>query len=192
MSLFFRVRAFDVKGLFVVVFGTWFSNFGFICSKNRKGERSFECRMAPLTELIILCLHTVCDHPEPKLEPRLSWPCSEGKSLMQAGGVLFCIFCSETIFWPVSRSILKRQRALLSQVPINIFDGWTFFLIRRLERERRLLSIASSLVSSVVVGSKSRCGLHLFPGFLWLMKKQETSNQVRRYCLIKGSLSYSN
>lgn len=98
MSLFFRVRAFDVKGLFVVVFGTWFSNFGFICSKNRKGERSFECRMAPLTELIIQCLHTACDHPEPKHEPRPSSPHSEGKSLMQAGGVLFCIFCSETIF----------------------------------------------------------------------------------------------
>lgn len=94
MSLSFRVRAFDVKGLFVVVFGTWW----FICSKNHKGERSFGCRMAPLTELIILCLHIVCDHPEPKLAPRLSSPHSEGKSLMQAGGVLFCIFCSETRF----------------------------------------------------------------------------------------------
>lgn len=77
---------------------TWFSNFGFICSKNRKGEQSFGCRMAPLTELIILCLHTVCDHPEPKLEPRPSSLHLEGKSLMQAGGVLFCIVCSETIF----------------------------------------------------------------------------------------------
>lgn len=98
MSLSFRVRAFDVKGLFVVVCGTWFSNLGFICSKIHKGKRSFGCRMAPLTELIILCLHTVCDHPEPKLAPRLSSPHLVGKSLTLAGGVLFCIFCFETIF----------------------------------------------------------------------------------------------
>lgn len=173
MSLYFRVRAFDVKGLFVVVCGTWFSNLGFICSKIHKGKRSFGCRMAPLTELIILCLHTVCDHPEPKLALRLSSPHSVGKSLTLAGGVSFCIFCFETIFLPVSRSVLKQQRALLSQVPINIFDGWTVFLTRRLERERRPLSIASFVVWSVVVGLKSRCGWHLFPGFLQWRNKEK-------------------
>lgn len=95
----FRVHSFDVKSLFVVTaLGRDLVIGGVIYRKNHNGERSFEHRMAPLTELITQRLRSVCGHREPKLAQRPSSPHSVDRSRKPIGGVLFCIVCSETRF----------------------------------------------------------------------------------------------